>query len=207
MKIIKMKTKIFSVLAAGLMVLSSCSDDENPYVQTTGEIKNYTFLDARAYSDWVYFSFEQGEIVEVADFQNDLNWDIAFHRGDIRLNGGKSGEGLGEAVNTYTTDWNAVSAAPSSGYVKDEIGIITIAFIGTGVIEEDQPFSQTMSTWLTVDTTTPPPVYTLNNWIYVLKTADGKFVKIQIYDNKNETGNAGYVSFKYQYNTDGGSDF
>lgn len=203
----KIKTLIFALLT-GLFTLNSCSDDDTQEdASTAGEIKTYEFLDARSYTDWVYFSFSKGEIVTVTDYQNDTSWDIAFHRGDVRLNGGASGIGEAEAINTNKTEWNDITAAPTSGYTADEIGTITTAFTGSGIETEEQPFSQTLATWLTIDVSNPPPVYVVHNYIYVVKSASGKYVKLQLYDNKNETNAAGYVSFKYQHNTEGGTNF
>lgn len=172
-----------------------------------GDIKDIQFINATSYTDWVYFSFEKGEAVTVTNYKNDLSWDIAFHRGDIRINGGASGSGKAEVANTDKTDWSSVTSAPANGYIKDQTGTITTAFTGTGITTEEQPFSQTLSGWLTVDTSNPPPKYTVHGWVYVLKAADGKFVKLQIYDNKNEKNAAGYVSFKYQYNASGSDQF
>lgn len=201
------KAKLFFAVLVSAICLSSCSsddDDNNP----SNEVKKYEYLDARSYTDWVYFSFEKGAIVNVTDFANDLSWDIAFHRGDLRLNGGKSGKGQGAAVNTNKTGWDAVTEAPATGYLTDEIGTITTAFTGDGIETADQPFSQTLATWLTIDTSNPPPVYTYHNYVYVVKTAAGKFVKLQIYDYKDAKNAAGaYISFKYQYNADGSSAF
>lgn len=100
-----MKLKSIFTLLIGFLIFSSCSsNDREEDVATAGEIEKYEFLDARSYTDWVYFSFSKGEIVTVTDYQNDINWDIAFHRGDVRLNGGKSGKGSGEGINTNKTE-------------------------------------------------------------------------------------------------------
>ena len=85
--------------------------------------------------------------------------------------------------------------------------MITIAFTGTGINSEEQPFSQVLADWITIDTSNPPPVYTYHNWVYVVKSATGKYVKLQIYDYKNEKNSTAYISFKYQYNEDGSSKF
>lgn len=198
---------IHILMLLSILPLASCEKD-NTEPKLPGDIKDIQFIDVRSYTEWKYFSFEKGEVVEVTDFQDDLSWDIAFHRSDVRLNGGASGKGKAEAVNTNKTDWDAVTEAPANGYVKDETGKITTAFTGAGTTEEDQPFSQTVTGWLTVDTSNPPPTYTIHNWIYVLKATDGNYVKLQLYDNKDvRNAAAGYVSFKYQYNAGGTTRF
>lgn len=194
------------LMLLSILFLAACDkDDKEPALP--GEVKDVKFEDVRSYTDWKYFSFSKGEFVTVADYQNDLTWDIAFHRGDVRLNGGASGKGKGEAINTQQTNWNTVTEAPASGYIKDQVGKITTAFTGDGITEEYQPFSQTVTTWLTVDTSNPPPKYTVHNWIYVVKAADGNYVKLWLYDNKDEKNAAGYVSFRYQYNASGSTKF
>lgn len=172
-------------------------DDNNEPIDT--EVKEFKFLDVSSYTEWTYFSFSKNEVVVVEDFANSLEWDIAFHRADVRTNGGASGKGKGEALDSGKKEWDQVTTVPTSGFKKDEVGKITTKFTGEGVEEDDQPFSQVLSAWLDVDTSNPPPVYTLSNSIYVVKAANGKVVKIHFYDNKNQKDKNGAVSFKYQY--------
>lgn len=197
------------ILGIFTFTLSSCSDDDNETLP--GEVKDITFINATSYSDWVYFSFEKGKVVDVTDFKNDTSWDIAFHRGDVRLNGGESGKGQGAVINTENKEWSKVTEATKTGYVTDKIGTITTSFTGSNVTTADEPFSQTLTGWMTVDTSDPVgnngPKYIINNWIYVVKTADGEYVKLWIYDNKSEKNSAGYFSFKYQYNKSGTTSF
>ena len=90
-----------SFFLMGFLIFISCnSDSRESDVAKSQEIKKYEFLDARSYTDWIYFSFSKGEIVKVNDYQNDANWDVAFHRGNVRLNGGKSGKGGVKVINT-----------------------------------------------------------------------------------------------------------
>lgn len=209
----KNQFKFLAFILCALFAFSACSDDDddNNNGGTPGAVKTVEFLNASAYDKWVYFSFDKGEIVTVTDFATDLSWDIAFHRGDIRLNGGKSGKGKGGVVKTESKKWDDVKDAPTSGYKTDEIGTITI--LSPQFAEKDQkttedaPFSLTLASWLTTDTSNPPPVYTIHGWIYILKTADGKYVKFLAYDNKSQKNAAGYFSFKYQYNADGSTKF
>lgn len=198
--------RFLAALLTGIILFSSCNDDDDA-ILLSGDVKDVQFVDATSYTDWVYFSFEKGEVVEVVDHTTDLSWDIAFHRGDIRLNGGESGSGKGEAVNTNSTDWNLVMVAPESGYQKDKMGKITTAFTGSDIEETDASFSQVLSGWLTIDTSNPPPKYTYHNWVFVVKSATGKYVKLLVYDYKNERNNGAYISFKYQYNESGSDRF
>lgn len=55
-------------------------------------------IDATDFSKWVYFSLEQGKVVEIAQPEHSLDWDLAFHFTDIRTNGGASGKGQGAAL-------------------------------------------------------------------------------------------------------------
>ncbi len=185
----KMKKTLLLLLFLPLAFFATSCDKDKESDSTTDvvdtEVKDIKFIDVTSYTEWTYFSFSEGKVVEVEDFANSLDWDIAFHRADVRTNGGASGKGKGEALDSGVTDWDKVTAIPTDGFVKDEVGPITIAFTGTGTEEDDQPFS--------------PPVYTLSNSIYIVKSADGKVVKIHFYDNNNEKDKNGAVSFRYQY--------
>ena len=90
------------LLIMSTVLFVACSDDDDE-PKLPGDVKVVEFINATSYTDWQYFSFEKGGLVEVSDYANDLSWDIAFHRGDVRLNGGKSGKGQGEAINTNKT--------------------------------------------------------------------------------------------------------
>ena len=44
-----------------------------------------------------------------------------------------------------------------------------------------------------------PPSFTQNNWVYIVKTADGKAAKIQLTSYNHSTRNTiGFITFKYQ---------
>ena len=194
--------KFFLPLLAMTFFLLSCDkDDDTPLL--SGDVKDFKYVNATSYTGWTYFSFEKGDTIQVQDPENDLSWDIAFHRYDIKLNGGKSGAGKGEACNTHSTDWNAIIQAPKSGYQKDELGMINSSW--TEKVEA--PFSQVLAAWITSDTSNPPPVYTYHDWIFVIKSASGKYVKLYIYDYMNEKNTGAYISFKYQYNESGSDSF
>ena len=53
--------------------------------------------------------------------------------------------------------------------------------------------------WLTMDYKpgAQGPSYSYNNWVYVVKTAAGKYAKIQLKDYKDAKDKAGFITFKY----------
>ena len=59
------------------------------------QIDTVITVDASSYFNWVYFSFDQGDVVEIENPENSLEWDLAFQRKHIRTNGGLSGSGYG----------------------------------------------------------------------------------------------------------------
>ena len=94
-----MKVKsLFIILLVGIFVLTSCSKEEKEEKKSSG-VKQEKNLNARQ-EKWVYYSFEKNAIVEVADPQNSLDWDIAFFAYYAKLNGGASGKGQAGVAKT-----------------------------------------------------------------------------------------------------------
>ncbi|GET45373.1 HmuY family protein [Capnocytophaga felis] len=198
------------LVAAG--VLMSCKkdeikkDDEKP----TAEAKEVKNLDVTTSKDWVYFSFEKGEKIEVTNPKESTDWDIAFSEFYVKTNGGESGGGKAEVVRAESKEFDAVKEAPSEGYVKDTEGDMMYGYPPT---TKKGTFSSLMSGGFESKTghislspknmNTWPSVYAPTKWVYVLKTAKGKFVKIQVTDFYNEKSKPGYLTFKYITSQDG----
>lgn len=122
------KLIIASCLALSACFVSCDKDKDSPAVSQE-TVKN-AVVDASDYAKWVYFSLEKGEIVQLTneEAKTSLDWDLAFHRYDIRTNSGKSGQGQGGAARTTLTDIKAKATMPES-FVTDELHDITIKFV------------------------------------------------------------------------------
>jgi hypothetical protein len=160
--------------------------------------KNSTTLtvDATAYNKWIYVSFKEGKTVAITDFQNDLSWDMALHRYDVRLNGGQSGKGKGAALQTSYTDLDKLTAIPATGYITDVADSIMLSMPPTYDV---QPFNKEASRWMKLNTATMPPAYELNDKVFIFKTAEGKHVKIKFIDYINAENIKGHIKFTYVY--------
>ena len=102
-----MKVKLFlATLVTGIFTLTSCRKDSNKEEEKKpANVKQEKNLNA-SQGKWVYYSFEKNAIVQVADPQNSLDWDIAFFAYYAKLNGGASGKGQAGVAKTENKDFN-----------------------------------------------------------------------------------------------------
>lgn len=167
-------------------------------------------LVAKDYSRWTYFSFKTGDSIpgiNETNFKERSDWDIAFHSYDVRLNGGASGKGKAGVVKLNTEDFNSVTQAPESGYVVDKEEKVIVAIKSTGPVEENQPMNKTLD-WLKFEVITPPNyTFTLRKNVYIVRTAEGKYAKVQFTTYLNDKGERVYPTFNYVYQADGSRKF
>jgi hypothetical protein len=185
------------VLLLGMsLVLSGCEKEKE-----NGSDENWetVTLDATAYDQWVYFSFSDNQEVSIGDFSSSTDWDIGFHRYDVRVNCGTAGPGQGGSLNAGPLGFETLTEAPADGYsLNDSIGVI----LESGVWEyTNVPGDTILATWLQFSG--PPPTYTISDNIYVIRTADGKYVKLWLKDYFNDASKSGYVTMQYFYQKDG----
>ena len=199
-------------LISGAFIFGACNKDkdDNPEPPVNQDVKEQV-IDASSGQEWKYFSFSTGKELTVEDAENNLQWDIAFNRYYVKLNGGASGKGKAEAVKTSSKDFATVTQAPESGYAKDEAGEMQIGMppktvqasfskvISGGMKTEDGYVSYDPAK-MQAGGTNP---YTVNKWVYVIKIADGTYAKVQFVDYLNEKNKGGYPKFKYQHSANG----
>ena len=203
--------KVFLSLVFGALTLASCSRDDNNEVtpNVTDNSKEAT-VDASASGTWKYFSFEKGKEVTVTDPKNDLTWDIAFQRYYIKTNSGVSGKGNGGVFKTDSKDISTVKQAPTSGYTADKKGT---AQLGYPPVDTELSYNSIISGGmksvngyvaydpaLAAQGKSP---YTVNKWVYVVKTAKGEYVKLQVVDYLDAKNKGGHPKFKYVLSSDG----
>jgi hypothetical protein len=153
-------------------------------------------IDAADYTRWVYFSFEKGEVVTVTDPANDLSWDIALHRYDVKTNGGASGNGQGAALQTEFTTFNAITTIPAGVYTEDVEAEINLS--GMPPVYTTGSKNAVLATWVTMDLSVMPPPTVLSKVVYIVRSAAGKHVKVLFTDNTNDEGVTGHVTFSYE---------
>src|SRR5262249_29497644 len=108
-----------------------CADDLTPERETAklsakvvteaGADGGYvTHVDASSRDSWIYFSFASRAEVTPGDPLTTSDWELGFQRFDIVSNGGVSGTGGASVAALADAMLDAVTQAPSDGYVEDQ---------------------------------------------------------------------------------------
>ncbi len=192
------KISLFAIIIAAIILAGSCND-KKPKPEVKSEVDTVVF-DTRKFDKWVYFSFEKGTEVTIDDYQNSLDWDIAFHRFDVRLNCGTAGPGKGGSQNMGKVNFYDLKEAPLAGYsLNDSISIVNKD--GGWLDQVMVPGDTIIASWLLFSG--PPPQYNITNNIFVIKTANEKYAKIWLSDYYNDDAEKGFVTMQYFYQKDG----
>ena len=198
-----MKIKLlFATFLVGLFALTSCSKDE-----TEAQPKDTsTVIDASG-TDWKYFSFSKGKEVSIAEPITSKDWDIAFNRYYVKLNGGDSGKGQAEALKTDKLTLEEVTEVPALGYSKDTQGVM---LLGMPPKPTQESFCALISGgikganttgYVTIDmlnmATGKGDIYAVTKYVYIVKAADRTPFKLQFTAYTNDKGKGGYPTFNY----------
>ena len=142
-----MKKNIITLLGCSLL-LSACGGDSSGSGSdaAAGDSVSYSSkqINAASYSDWVYFDLSSGEIPDFSagEAAASADWDIAFRRYDVMLNGGASGPGhVAGAVADAQDEFYAGGEADAS--------VFTNAVADNYVDDLDGPYDLSSLTFVT----------------------------------------------------------
>lgn len=145
-------------------------------------------VDAHDETKWSFLDLDTSQPVSPADSAHDTVWDLSFQRFLIRTNSGTSGSGGGEAARLEGVGFADVTTAPASGYVADneamgesETGPAYAFLVGDG--------------WYSYDIATHQ--LSARAVVYVVKTPEGHYFKVQVLGYYDGTGNPAHLSLKW----------
>jgi hypothetical protein len=192
-----MKT-FFSLIFVAVGLLTGCKkEDTRPSIQAqTFEIK------ATSSTVWKYFSFTTNDTVTVTDPANSNAWDLAFQRYRIETNGGQSGSGLGSAANSYKKgqagfDGLKVVSDTSVFVLDNAVDVAVQQGYATYII------NPLLYTWFTLEFATQGTQIVPTDYIYIVRTAAGKYAKVWFKSYYSATNQSGYITIQYKYQPDG----
>jgi hypothetical protein len=194
------KYVIIFILPLAFLFLTNCKKDANTLPGTTFTVN------ATSFTNWVYFSFDLNDTVKISDPLTSNNWDLAFQRCNIKTNSGLSGKGNGGAFNsgkTGTTGFNQLVVVPDTAtFAVDDSLFVPGAYGAIDTLIANPVFA----TWYNYNPNND--VLSSKNFIYIIKTASGKYAKLEIQSYYNATDpsiitGSGYVKFNYFYQQNG----
>ncbi len=150
-----------------------------------------------ATNKFTFFSFSTGKVVANADSAS-TKWDLGFRATTIIVNGGTSGPGVGGAI-VQTGIFSDLTVAPTTGYAQDNKNATVKYAIPTG----------SGAGWYTYNSSTNIITPTAGKFL-IIKTADGKYAKVEILSYYQDAPTAPtsstkdrYYTFRYVYQADG----
>ena len=194
---------LITALFSAVYLFTACEEEDNPISANEDIIT----VDASDYSKWVYFSFKEDTVVSITDFENSSDWDLGFHRSDLRVNCGMSGPGQGGSYVTNETNFDDVVTAPETGYALNDMIDIAVDITSMPPVMETVPGDTVLAKWITKEYGQSGPEYTYSDDFFIIKTADGKYAKIWLKDYFDNDANGGHVTMKYVYQPDGSRKF
>jgi len=129
---------------------------------------------------WRYFDFSRGAVVEAP---GPTDWDVAFRRFQIMVNGGAGFTGRAGVLAMSGLALDSVADVPSEGYTMTETARDSV----NSAIERWYDYS-----W-TSHLLTPKPA------VYAIRTADGRYAKMEFVGYYCVGAVAGCVTFRYVY--------
>lgn len=219
------KINYLLAFAAASLLAVSCDKDDNttPQEQTTD---NSVSIDATSYTAWTYLNFETGETQTHESFDDcyyagdgstvegtgdestdvTIDWHIAFHRYEVRTNGGS-------AIETAYTSIEDVVEVPSSGYTSDKIITYDDYADGYYIIMDmsymmsdksvgyatNAAYNTILSKVVSRTGSMGSYVYSPSDYVYVIQNADGSVTKAKWTAATDSTGATGCVTVEYEH--------
>ena len=180
-----------------MMLLASCKDSEKKDPTTNiGNTVTLTDVDVSAYDQWVYLSFEsRTPVVLGVEEDAPAQWDIALHRENVKTN-------RGAALVTEATSLAALTELPSGDFVSDVMTdstlIVDMSQMMQGILGyQKSEINPVLNAW--VERSGMPPVYTVKNNVYVVRTQEGRYATIKFASYKDAEDKTGFATFSYVF--------
>jgi hypothetical protein len=132
---------------------------------------------------WAFFSFATTSTIQSP---GPLDWDIAFRRFHVMVNGGTGFSGQGAVADLGATDLDGVAVVPDTGWVDRAARDST---------------NQAIARWYNYSFTSH--LLTPRRRAYAIRTADGRYALLRFLSYYCDDGRPGCITFEYVYQGDG----
>ena len=132
--------------------------------------------------------------------ETSFDWDIAFHKYDVKTNGGGAVK-----LNTFDLDAVTLSSVTGENFTADtddhQVMVDMTNMMEGFVGYQSTKLNEVLCGWVTATPTgsMPPYTYEINKNVFVLKTAAGEYAKIRFTEYSNDKNEKVYAAFDYEY--------
>ena len=129
------------------------------------------------------------------------SWHIAVHRNNVRTNGGAVYETSYTSINDLPESSEAFADATFTEDEWNELDVWTIqAQMLQGLIgNQGIKINPVLSSWLKVSLPPVPPVFTLNNHVFIVRFEDDTYAALQLENYQNAAGVKCHLIINYRY--------
>jgi hypothetical protein len=191
----KFNAMFLGLISAAVLVFTACEKEK-------ADPEKVTVLDVHdKMVQWVYFSFGESQInpVTVSNHQESQAWDLGVYYQSFRTNSGTSGNAQGGIYDLGQVNFESVTLASIAGaQLVADTEITVLASAAMPPSWANVPGSVPLETMFETPTG-PNRTYAPNNHIYVIKTANGRRVKVQGVSFFNDLGQEGFINLKWAW--------
>lgn len=178
--------------------------EEFGFIHTdTDSNRGTIYINASDYKEWHYIDFDSRTVQTIAiDSVSTVpeKWDFAIHRYDTKTNQGEVKETkflhLNDCENKFVEDEQEYTR---DIWTTEQIMTDLSQMIDSIIQYTEDYYNPVLSRWIDVDRSTMPPIYTLSNRVYVLRTADQRRMALKFIDFMNYVGDKGFITIDYIY--------
>ncbi len=171
---------------------NSENNDTYPNISHKKSADGYTTttVNSSAADKWIYLQLSTGAETTVGDPPTATNWDLAFQRFSILVNGGVSGPSTVEISHLDNVPFQDITHAPAVAYRTDIEGVTDEQGQNPGLafLAED--------TWYDYDGM--KHVLNIRDRVYIIHASTGEYYKLQFLDYYDKAGTGGFVQFNWQ---------
>ena len=129
------------------------------------------------------------------------HWDIAVHYKDARTNGASVLETPYTSFDDLPASSSEFSGAPFTAdeWTENVVWVDRSEMLNKLIGCQGIKINRVLSSWLDVEMQTPPPTFSQNNHIFVIRLANGKYVAVQLANYMNANGDKCWLTINYKY--------
>lgn len=126
-------------------------------------------------------------------------WDLAIHHFDVRTNGGSAAvTALSSPAEASASILPTLTFEPDT-YTDNQVIVDMKEMMGFHIGYQAIPVNKVLTSWATMDFSTPPPVYSATGATYVVRLADGSAAAIKLLSYISPRGTKGYLTIDINY--------